>query len=71
MDNSKEHLELFLYRVQKMREKQIEYFSGKHKVLPEAKRLELQVDHAITVLLTKLGYSIEHIKNKNEQPKLL
>lgn len=68
---SKEHLQLFIYRVKTMREEQVKYFNGEYKALIVAKRLEVQVDNAINKLVNELGYNLGEITKKYEQQKLL
>lgn len=67
---TKEHLELFIYRVSKMRELQQQFFAGNKTVIGEAKKCEGLVDNAIKKLITEFGYDIEKLKQKYEQKKL-
>jgi hypothetical protein len=68
---AKEHLELFMFRVHNMRAKQLAYYDGDKKLLPDCKRLEKQVDNAIIKLETDFKYSMKEAAKKYEQPKLL
>lgn len=70
-DKVREHLTLFLYRVISMREQQIKYDNGDYKARIVAKRMEVQVDNAISKLVNELGYSTGDIQKKYEQQKLL
>ncbi len=47
---SKEHLQLFMYRVHKMRDTQKEFHAGNYKLLSAAKKMEADVDKAINKL---------------------
>lgn len=68
---TKEHLELFIYRVTKMRELQKEFFlTGQKKVLADAKKHESIVDNAIKKLITELGYDIKKLNKKGDQQNL-
>lgn len=68
---SRQHLKLFLFRVQTMRELQHQYFAGKKSVLVQSKQEEQKVDKAIQKLTGDLGYSIEDLKKQFEQPRLM
>lgn len=70
IDIAKGHLELFIYRIQKMRDVQKQFFEGKKSALKTAQQLEAKVDMAIEKMLGPMGYSIEKIKQKEEQSKL-
>lgn len=67
---SRKHMERLIYLVEQMRTLQKEYWSGQRSKLPKAKVAESQVDDAIKILLTQLGYSIEELKSRHEQTKL-
>lgn len=69
--NTKDHLELFIYRVLKMRTLQQQFFSGQKSVVGEAKKCEGLVDNAIKKLTTEFGYDIEKLIKKYDQKRLL
>jgi len=66
---SKEHLELFIYRVKKMRELQEHYFKTK-KGLPDSMKAEKLVDVAINKMLSEMEYSITKYVEKEKQQDL-
>jgi hypothetical protein len=70
-NKTREHFQLFIYRVLCMREQQKRYFKGEYNALVVAKRMEAQVDNAITKLVNELGYNLGEITKKYEQQKLL
>lgn len=66
--DEKDHLQLFLYRVKKMRNSQKEYFTTRRPgALADSKSREKQVDDAISALLDRLGYSTEQYEKLFEQ----
>jgi hypothetical protein len=70
---SKNHLELFIYRVKCMRDLQEKYFRSNHnrQILAESMKVEKLVDHAMKVMLSDHGYSIEkHIDKEKQQQNL-
>lgn len=70
-NKTREHLQLFLFRVKCMRDEQKRYFNGERNALVVAKRMEQQVDNAIIKLVTEFGYNMGEISKKYEQAKLL
>lgn len=66
----KDHLELFIYRVKKMRELQEKYFKGNKKVLGDSMKLEKLVDAAIDKMTTEMEYSIQKYLDKEKQQNL-
>lgn len=67
---SRKHTERLIYLVDQMRTLQRQYWAGHRSKLPKAKVAECQVDDALRLLLSQLGYSIDELKARNEQPKL-
>lgn len=67
---TRKHMERLIYLVDQMRTLQKQYWSGQRSKLDKAKVCESQVDNAIRVLLTELGYSIDELKSKHEQTTL-
>lgn len=66
--DEKDHLQLFLYRVKKMRSAQKEYFTTRRPgALADSKSREKQVDDAMAVLLDRLGYSTDQYEKLFEQ----
>lgn len=68
---TREHLQLFIFRVKCMRDEQKKYFNGDYNSLIIAKRMEAQVDNAVEKLVTELGYNIGEITKKYQQGSLL
>jgi hypothetical protein len=65
-----DHLQLFIYRVKRMRELQSEYFNSRRKsVMLESMTAEKQVDDAIKLLTGTMGYST--VQYDGLQPKKL
>lgn len=69
-DETKKHLELFIFRVAEMRKAQQEYFAGNRHMLGTAKQKEFLVDKAINKLLSDYGYTITELQKKIEPNKL-
>lgn len=69
--SSRQHLKLFIHRVQVMRNIQQQYFSGKKSVLVLSKQEEQKVDNAIKKLTSELGYTPEDLNNQYQQSKLM
>jgi|GEM_PF-1394200 len=67
---SRKHMERLIFLVDQMRSFQRQYWAGHRSKLPKCKVTEAQVDDAIKILLTQLGYSIEELKSRHEQTKL-
>jgi hypothetical protein len=67
---TRKHMERLIFLIDQMRTLQKEYWGGQRSKLDRAKVAESQVDNAVRVLLTELGYSIEEFKSKHEQTKL-
>lgn len=69
---SREHLELFIYRVKNMRDLQEKYFKSNHskRILSESITAEKAVDAAVSKMLGDLGYSIDKHLKKTEQQNL-
>lgn len=65
---AKGHLELFITRVQAMRELQIKFFAGHKSVLTKSKAAETVVDEAIRKLTTSLGYLPAEISTVEQKP---
>jgi hypothetical protein len=71
LQTDRDHLQLFIYRVKKMRALQAEFFNGRRSVLSEAKTAEKRVDDAIRTLTGGLGYSTAQYEAPDSKPKEL
>jgi hypothetical protein len=66
-NKTREHFQLFIYRVLCMREQQKK---DDYNARVVCKRMEAQVDNAIDKLVNELGYNLGEITKKYEQQTL-